>query len=69
MKEHKMSMANYFNLVNNSTYINNLNKGNIIDHNSSLLTQKQENFKKIKADDPNFIAEQTSPQSNYARLN
>jgi len=68
MKEHKMSMANYFNLVNNSTYINNLNKGNIIDHNRSLLTQKQEHFKKIKADDPNFIAEQTSPQSNYARL-
>jgi hypothetical protein len=63
-----MSKAEYFNLVNNSTYISNLNRGNVIDPTRSLLTQKQEHFKKLKADDSNFIAEQTSPQSNYARL-
>ena len=68
MKQHKMSKAEYFNLVNNSTYISNLNRGNVIDPTRSLLTQKQEHFKKLKADDSNFIAEQTSPQSNYARL-
>ena len=68
MKQHKMSKAEYFNLVNNSTYISNLNKGYVIDHSRSLLTQKQEHFKKLKADDSNFIAEQTSSQSNYARL-
>ena len=68
MKQHKISKAEYFNLVNNSTYISNLNRGNVIDPTRSLLTQKQEHFKKLKADDSNFIAEQTSPQSNYARL-
>ena len=68
MKQHKMSKAEYFNLINHSTYISNINRGNVIDYTRSLLTQKQEQFKKLKADDSNFIAEQTSPQSNYARL-
>tara|TARA_R110002020_G_scaffold162869_4_gene348762 strand:- start:400 stop:609 length:210 start_codon:yes stop_codon:yes gene_type:complete len=68
MKQHKMSKAEYFNLVNNSTYMSNINKGNVIDPTRYRLDQKQKQFKKLKADDPNFIAEQTSPQSNYARL-
>jgi hypothetical protein len=68
MKQHKMSKAEYFNLVNNSTYMSNINKGYVIDPTRYRLDQKQKEFKKIKADDPNFIANQTSPQSNYARL-
>ena len=68
MEQHKMSMAEYFNLVNNSTYTSNINRGNVIDPTRYRLDQKQKQFKKLKADDPNFIAEQTSPQSNYARL-
>jgi hypothetical protein len=61
-------MTEHFNRVNKSTYMSNLNRGVVIDHSRSLLTQKQEHFKKIKADDSNFIANQTAPQSNYARL-
>ena len=48
--------------------MSNINKGNVIDPTRYRLDQKQKQFKKLKADDPNFIAEQTSPQSNYARL-
>ena len=62
------NMNKHFDLVNNSTYIRNLNTGGIIDPTRHSLDQKQKQFKKLKANDSNFIAEQTSPQSNYARL-
>ena len=64
------NMNKHFDLVNNSTYIRNLNTGGIIDptRHSLKQTQKDMNFKKIKANDSNFIAEQTSPQSNNGRL-
>ncbi len=68
MKQHKISKAEYFDLVNNSTYMSKINKGNVIDPTRYRLDQKQKQFKKLKADDPNFIAGQTSLQSNYARL-
>jgi len=65
----KMSSEEYYDLVNNSTYIGNLNQGNIIDHSRYLLTQKMETFEKLKsAEDPNFMADQTKAQSNYGRI-
>ena len=65
----KKSPEEYHNLINNSTYISNLNKGNVIDHSRYLLTQKMKTFKKIKSvEDSNFIADQTKAQSNYGRV-
>lgn len=65
----KMSTKEYYDLINNSTYINNLNQGNVIDPTRYLLTQKMETFKKLKpTEDPNFTAEQTQIQSNYGRI-
>jgi hypothetical protein len=66
----KMSPEEYYNLINNSTYVSNLNQGNVIDPTRYLLTQKMETFKKLKpTEDPNFMAEQTQIQSNYGRMN
>ena len=65
-----MSPEEYYNLINNSTYVSNLNQGNVIDPTRYLLTQKMETFEKLKpAEDPNFMAEQTQIQSNYGRMN
>ena len=44
----KMSPEEYYNLINNSTYVSNLNQGNVIDPTRYLLTQKMETFKKLK---------------------
>jgi len=66
----KISLEEYYNLINNSTYVSNLNQGNVIDPTRYLLTQKMETFEKLKpAEDPNFMAEQTQIQSNYGRMN
>jgi len=65
----KMSSEQYYDLVTNSTYIGNLNQGNIIDPTRYLLTQKMETFKKLKpTEDSNFMADQTKTQSNYGRI-
>ena len=65
----KMSPEEYHNLINNSTYVSNLNQGNVIDHSRYLLTQKMETFKKLKpTEDSNFMADQTKAQSNYGRI-
>ena len=65
----KMTPEEYYNLINTSTYISNLNQGNVIDPFRYLLTQKMETFKKLKPqDDSNFIADQTRAQSNYGRI-
>ena len=65
----KMSSEEYYDLVNNSTYIGNLNQGNVIDPTRYLLTQKMETFKKLKpTEDSNFMADQTKAQSNYGRI-
>ena len=65
----KMSTKEYYNLINNSTYVSNLNQGNVIDPTRYLLTQKMKTFKKIKSvEDSNFIADQTKAQSNYGRI-
>ena len=55
-----MTPNEYYKLINNSTYMSNLNQGNVIDPSRYLLTQKMETFKKIKSqDDSNFMADQT----------
>jgi len=65
----KMTPAEYHNLINNSTYISNLNNSNVVDLSRYLLTKKMETFKKIKSqDDSNFMADQTKAQSNYGRV-
>ena len=65
----KMSPEQYYDLINNSTYVGNLNKGNVIDPTRYLLTQKMETFKKLKpAEDPNFISDELKEQSNYGRI-
>jgi len=65
----KMTPAEYYNLINTSTYVSNINQGNVVDPTRYLLTQKMETFKKIKSqDDSNFIADQTKAQSNYGRV-
>ena len=64
-----MTPNEYYKLINNSTYMSNLNQGNVIDPSRYLLTQQMETFKKIKSqDDSNFIADQTKAQSNYGRV-
>ena len=64
-----MTPNEYYKLINNSTYMSNLNQGNVIDPSRYLLTQKMETFKKIKSqDDSNFTADQTKAQSNYGRV-
>ena len=64
-----MTPNEYYKLINNSTYMSNLNQGNVIDPSRYLLTQKMETFKKIKSqDDSNFMADQTKDQSNYGRV-
>ena len=61
-----MSSEQYYDLINNSTYIGNLNQGNVVDPTRYLLTQKMETFKKLKpTEDSNFTADQTKAQSNY----
>ena len=65
----KMSSEQYYDLINNSTYIGNLNQGNVVDPTRYLLTQKMETFKKLKpTEDSNFMVDQTQMQSNYGRV-
>ena len=60
-----------FDLVNSSTLLGNYNTGQAIDPFHRRLDEKREQFgkaKKIGYNSSNFIAEQTSLQSNYGRL-
>jgi|TARA_R110002012_G_C11594554_1_gene606596 hypothetical protein len=61
-------MKRHFDLVNKSTYVQNINTGNSIDHRRYLLSQKQDHFKKLKSNVGEFWTEQTKVQSNYGRL-
>ena len=64
-----MTPNEYYKLINNSTYMSNINQGNVIDPTRYLLTQKMETFKKLKPQsDSNFMADQTKAQSNYGRV-
>ena len=65
------TFGEHFNLVNSSTLLGNYNTGQAIDPFHRRLDEKREQFgkaKKIVYNSSNFIAEQTSPQSNYGRL-
>ena len=57
-------LKEHFDLINNSTFIQNVNRGNAIDHSRYLLSQKQDHFKKIKSDIKGDIA-----HSEISRLN
>ncbi len=65
------TFGEHFDLVNSSTLLGNYNTGQAIDPFHRRLDEKREQFakaKKIGYNSINFIAEQTSPQSNYGRL-
>ena len=65
------TIAEHFKLVNESTLQGNYNTGQAIDPFHRRLDERQQQFakmKKLEYNDSNFIANQTSPQSNYGRL-
>jgi hypothetical protein len=65
------TFGEHFDLVNSSTLLGNYNTGQAIDPFHRRLDEKREQFgkaKKIGYNSSTFIAEQTSPQSNYGRL-
>jgi len=65
------TFGEHFDLVNSSTLLGNYNTGQAIDPFHRRLDEKREQFgkaNKIGYNSSNFIAEQTSPQSNYGRL-
>jgi len=66
-----VTIADHFKKVNESTLQGNYNTGPAIDPYRQRLDEKQHQFakmKKLEYNDSNFIANQTSPQSNYGRL-
>ena len=61
----------HFKAVNESTLNGNYNTGQAIDPFHRRLDERKQQFakmKKLEYNDSNFIANQTSPQSNYGRL-
>jgi hypothetical protein len=65
------TFGEHFDLVNSSTLLGNYNTGQAIDPFHRRLDEKREQFGKAKTigyNSSTFIAEQTSPQSNYGRL-
>ena len=65
------TFGEHFKIINDSTLLGNYNTGQAIDPFHRRLDEKREQFgkaKKIGYNSSNFIAEQTSPQSNYGRL-
>jgi len=63
-----MTDKKYFDYVYNSTFLDNLNTGKAVLPNYFSLQQKVEpiaNSKKIVYNSSNFIADNTTPQSNY----
>ncbi len=67
-----MNNRDRINLINSSTFFNNLNTGQFIDHSRFRMDQKIKEFGKIKDlvynNSSNFIADQTFSQSNYGRI-
>ncbi len=65
-----LTREQHFELVNKSTLQGNYNTGQAIDLSRKRLDEKQQfaKRKKLEYNSSNFIAEQTSPQSNYGRL-
>ena len=67
-----MDNRDRINLINSSTFFNNLNTGQFIDHSRFRMDQKIKEFGKTKDsvynNSSNFIADQTFSQSNYGRI-
>ena len=67
-----MKKSEFFDFVNNSTYINNINTGQIIPPNmynsQEIVKPIADSSKIVYNSNSNFIANNTKPQSNYMNI-
>jgi hypothetical protein len=72
MGKFKLKKSEYFKFINESTYIGNINTGEVLPPNMYNLKQKMQpiaNSQKIDYNsNSNFIANNTTPQSNYMNI-
>jgi len=72
MGELKLKKSEFFDFVNNSTYINNINTGQIIPPNmynsQEIVKPIADSSKIVYNSNSNFIANNTKPQSNYMNI-
>ena len=71
MGKFKLKKSEYFKFINESTYIGNINSGQVLPPNMYNLKQKMQpiaNSQKIDYNNSNFIADNTTPQSNYMNI-
>ena len=72
MGEFKLKKSEFFDFVNNSTYINNINTGQIIPPNmynsQEIVKPIADSSKIVYNSNSNFIANNTKPQSNYMNI-
>ena len=67
-----MKKSEFFDFVNNSTYINNINTGQVIPPNmynsQEIVKPIADSSKIVYNSNSNFIANNTKPQSNYMNI-
>ena len=67
-----MKKSEFFDFINNSTYINNINTGQIIPPNmynsQEIVKPIADSSKIVYNSNSNFIADNTKPQSNYMNI-
>ena len=67
-----MKKSEFFDFINNSTYINNINTGQIIPPNmynsQEIVKPVADSSKIVYNSNSNFIANNTKPQSNYMNI-
>jgi hypothetical protein len=72
MGELKLKKSEFFDFVNNSTYINNINTGQVIPPNmynsQEIVKPIADSSKIVYNSNSNFIADNTKPQSNYMNV-
>jgi hypothetical protein len=72
MGKFKLKKSEYFKFINDSTYIGNINSGQVIPpnmYNSQETVKPIADSKKIVYNsNSNFIADNTKPQSNYMNV-
>tara|TARA_R110002033_G_scaffold122621_1_gene165190 strand:+ start:73 stop:303 length:231 start_codon:yes stop_codon:yes gene_type:complete len=72
MGEFKLKKSEFFDFINNSTYINNINTGQIIPPNmynsQEIVKPIADSSKIVYNSNSNFIANNTKPQSNYMNI-
>jgi hypothetical protein len=71
MGKFKLKKSEYFKFINESTYIGNINTGQVIPPNMYNLQKNIQpitNSQKIDYNNSNFIADNTKPQSNYMNV-